>query len=87
MKYQVVWQPCAKRQLAAIWNSANDRRAVTAAADEIDRLLAVAPNDVGESCAEDTRIVIIEPLAMYFRVDETKHVVRVGRVLQFGQRY
>ena len=70
MKYTVIWQPKAQSALAAIWNIAEDRAAVTASADEIDRQLSLDPQNVGESRSGTTHITIIEPLTAYFRVDE-----------------
>lgn len=40
MKYGVFWSAEAENQLAAIWLSAPNQQAVTAAADEIDFVLA-----------------------------------------------
>lgn len=39
-RYTVVWVEGAERELANLWLDATDRRAVTDAADEIDRALA-----------------------------------------------
>jgi plasmid stabilization system protein ParE len=80
MKYHVIWQPHAKDQLATIWNAAHDRRTVTAAADELDRLLADDSLDLGESRAGNDRIAFVPPLGATFRVDERRRTVRVGRV-------
>ena len=43
MSYTVVWKPAAEQELARLWTDADDRSAVTAADDEIDRLLKSAP--------------------------------------------
>jgi plasmid stabilization system protein ParE len=83
MKYTVVWQPLAKSQLAAIWNAAADRRAVTAAANELDRLLATDPMEVGESRSGDMRVEFVPPLGANFRVYEADRNVRVGRVWRY----
>ena len=36
MIYTVLWEPVAERMLAATWNTADDRAAVTAAANDIE---------------------------------------------------
>jgi plasmid stabilization system protein ParE len=86
MKFTVVWQPSAQDELADLWYSAADRAAVTRAADEIDRVLAISPSETGESRGEDLRIVIVPPLAANFRVYESDRQVRVGRVFPFSKR-
>jgi plasmid stabilization system protein ParE len=86
MKFTVVWQPSAQDELAELWYSAADRSAVTRAAAEIDRVLAINPSEAGESRGEDLRILIVPPLAANFRVYESDRQVRVGRVFLFGKR-
>jgi hypothetical protein len=56
VSYDVTWQPAALSVLAALWNAAADKAAVTAAADEIDRQLARAAATCGESREEDIRV-------------------------------
>ena len=48
MNYHIVWAPKAEQHLAAAWLAATDRPAVNRAADEIDRVLAKRPLEVGE---------------------------------------
>ncbi len=43
MRYTVIWTQAALNKLAGIWNDDEDRGAVSAASDEIDRLLAASP--------------------------------------------
>lgn len=43
MKFTVVWLPTAESLLADLWNNAQDRQAVTDAANTIDRLLGNDP--------------------------------------------
>jgi hypothetical protein len=43
MKYTVSWLDSAHDELARIWMAAEDKEAVRAAADEIDRILAIDP--------------------------------------------
>jgi len=49
MRYTVIWQPHAEQKLAAIWNDAVNRQAVTAAADWIDAALENDAHLLGES--------------------------------------
>ncbi|MCI0461372.1 MAG: hypothetical protein L0Z62_30860 [Gemmataceae bacterium] len=70
MKWMVDWVPSAERDLADIWNNAPDRADVTAAANTIDTLLARDPLGEGEAREGSLRILFIEPLAVYYNVDE-----------------
>jgi len=59
--YTVRWRRTALDQLAALWLDSNDRAAITAAVDEIDRVLAADPINAGESRAGDTRVMFVDP--------------------------
>jgi hypothetical protein len=76
----VVWRPSAEQQLAALWTSATDRNAVTAAANRIDADLARDPLSACESRAGNTRFYYVPPLAVYFNVDEAAREVTVWAV-------
>ncbi len=80
MNYTVTWKPQADRKLTEIWNDADDRSAVTAAANEIDSLLGSRPSTSGESRFGDRRILIVPPLTVYFKVSESDCLVTVGAV-------
>lgn len=84
MNYTVSWQPAAEQQLAQIWNNASDRGVVAAAADEIDRSLARNPHARSESRGGTKRIMFVFPLAIYFKVDDTKRQVAVYAVWRVG---
>jgi hypothetical protein len=86
MKYTVAWKPAAERELAAIWNTAPDRQAVTDAANALDKLLQVDPEDVGESRAAGTRITFAPPLGVRFFVQEQDRKVVVFAVWRFKKR-
>jgi plasmid stabilization system protein ParE len=77
MKFQVVWNPAAKRTLADLWTSAVDQNAVASAADEIDRLLTHSADTAGESRSGTTRILVAHPLAVYFDVSEATRTATV----------
>jgi plasmid stabilization system protein ParE len=81
--YHVDWTPTAQNELAAIWNAAQDRAAVTAASDEIDRLLARDAPALGEARADNFRVYLHPPLGVDFQVFPAERralVVRVWRV-------
>lgn len=85
MRYVVEWTRTARnRQLAAIWLAAKNRNAVTAATHEIDSLLEFDPSSKGESRSGSHRILIVEPLAVVFKVLETQKRVRVFSVRPYG---
>lgn len=77
MKYTVVWKPEAEEELARMWNEAQDRRELTAAANAIDRLLRTSPQDQGESRSGATRIMFVHPLGVIYDVEEQDRLVSV----------
>jgi plasmid stabilization system protein ParE len=83
MNFTVLWDPEAEQELAAIWVAAADRAAVTAATDEIDRLLRTNPEQRGESRDDGRRILLVAPLGVLFRVLPDDRVVRVLQVWSF----
>ncbi len=80
MKFTVLWKPDAENKLIQLWMEFADRLAVRNAADEIDRLLANDPNEQGESRSGGVRILIVEPLAVFYAVREQDRIVDVARV-------
>jgi hypothetical protein len=87
VKYTVRWTRKARlQQLAQIWLDAPDRNAVTAAANEVDRLLAANPCDMGESRAGGLRVLIVEPLIVGYMVFEDDLRVIVFSIRYFGPR-
>jgi hypothetical protein len=77
MSYTVTWNRSAELQLAEIWFEANDRKDVSDAANELDKMLRFAPQSVGESRSADRRFVVVRPLTVVFRVRELDRMVRV----------
>jgi len=77
MNYLVRWRRSARDQLATLWIQADDRNAITDAANRIDRLLERDPLSCGESRAGDRRILIEAPLVVVYRVDEPARRVTV----------
>jgi hypothetical protein len=68
MKWTVVWRPPTEDNLADLWVDASDRNAISQAADTIDQILRSDPYAFGESRSGNTRILIIEPLAVVYDV-------------------
>jgi hypothetical protein len=66
VKYKVIWTKSVVADLAAIWETAEDRDDVTRAGDMIERELAFDAENVGESRASGHRILIIPPLVAYY---------------------
>lgn len=78
MNYRVDWTAEAERELADLWVSADDQAAVTAAARQLERLLAIDPFMVGESRHDfDIRLGYERPLAALFRVEVPQRTVVV----------
>jgi hypothetical protein len=83
VKYTVRWTRKARlQQLAQVWLDAPDRNAVTAATNEVDRLLATDPARQGESRAGGLRVLIVEPLIVGYMVNDDDR-----RVVVFSCRY
>ena len=78
MTYTVIWSVSALDELARLWNNASDRRDVTDAANQIDRMLRSNPYLHSESREGNLRIVFVPPLAVLFEVNDgdRKAVVR-----------
>ena len=69
MRYTVVWKTSAERELAEIWNDSSVRSEVTSAADSIDRQLCTDPVLRGETCTRTTRVLVVPPLLVTYRVN------------------
>ncbi len=84
MRYTVTWVPTALNKLADLYNNAPDRMAITEAANRIDQLLAVDPDQKGQAF-QDNRILFQSPLAVTFAVypdDRRVDVLEVERISQ-----
>jgi hypothetical protein len=69
--------------LTDLWIEALDRASITEAVNEIDRLLAVDPHRAGESRSENTRVLFVPPIGMFFDIDDESNVVEVLKVWTF----
>ncbi len=79
-RYVVVWPKGAQDDLAELWISARDRKAVTAAAQVIDIELSRDAETKGVELREGLRAFFTPPLRILFTVDEGDCVVEVVRV-------
>ena len=66
MRYMVTWLPSATNALADIWNNASDRKAVTQAADRIERELQYDAHLKGQPYHGIRRILTDAPLTVVF---------------------
>jgi hypothetical protein len=79
MRYTVTWDRDAEKELMQIWLDAPDQRAVSEAANAIDRELTNDAERKGEEFYGD-RLIVILPLSVTFRVYEKDNLVRVRQV-------
>ena len=84
MTYTVLWKSDAEDQLARLWMDAENRNAVRRAADKIDQLLGDDPLKQGESRSAGVRVMFVDPLAVFYQVQEQDRTVWVARVWSTG---
>jgi hypothetical protein len=77
MRYTVVWMPVAVQRLAAVWTASPNRSGVTRASNDIDQLLTVDPETVGDLRFDTVRTAIVWPLGVEFEIDDGDSTVRV----------
>ena len=84
MIYTVGWTRPARNALATLWNiNVSDRKAITNAANAIDRELRIDADRRGVPHFGGRRLLHVPPLAVVFRVnpgDCTATVVQVVRI-------
>ena len=80
MTFTVVWRTDALERLAAIWNDATDRAAVSRTSNAIDAELQKDPFAVGESRQGRTRIWLPSPLGIFYDVSPDDCLVTVWAV-------
>jgi len=66
IRYTVVWEKNARNELTELWLRAIDRRAVSGAANEIDRSHADDAPDQGAEVSEGLRVFFCPPLQVLF---------------------
>jgi hypothetical protein len=77
MTFTVVWLPEAEAGLAEIWTAADDKDAVSDAANYIDELLRINPASHGLKYIDSTRCLLIAPLGILFDVNDADRRVRI----------
>jgi hypothetical protein len=81
MNYDVIWEPPAENDLAAVWLAAPDRTAVAQAAHRLDQDLARDPYAIGfPRNSSVNRTVTDLPLGVDYEIIEDDKKVRVLRV-------
>jgi hypothetical protein len=81
--FDVDWIEAAVNRLASAWARADSttRAEITSASHQVDDTLAVDPIHAGESRGSDRRILIADPLAVVYEVDEEQRIVSVVDVV------
>jgi len=77
MKYTVTYSAFADRQLTDIWIEAPDRKAVSDASSDIDRVLGQRASQIGTPNLDGWRGLVAPPLAITFKVSEEDRLVTV----------
>lgn len=83
MKYTVTWKPSAENRLVELWLNATDRAAVTAAANELEKMLQIDPHGQGESRADGSRVLFVPPLGALYDADDGNRFVDILKVWRF----
>lgn len=78
--FTVDWEPEAENQLANLWLTASDPKAVTQAQAVADRLLAQNPLGCGTERAEGLYHLRVLPLDVFYTVDPVRRTVQVEGV-------
>jgi hypothetical protein len=77
MRFTVSWTPTAQQNLAAVWMAADDKAAITSAANTIDVLLAADPESRGELRFDTVRSLAVPPLGVDYEIVEADRIVYV----------
>jgi plasmid stabilization system protein ParE len=80
MNWTVIWKPDAEDDLATLWLNADDKAAISAAANRIDAQLRKDPLTAGESREKNRRILFEVPLGVVYHTDKKGSAVQVLRV-------
>ena len=76
MRYTVTMSDQAQDQLAALWLTAGDRRAIAQASHTIEKELADDPHLKGQDYFGDFTLVVL-PLRAHYRVNEDDRLVSI----------
>ncbi len=80
--FHVEWTMTALDMLAEIWTQASNRRAVNNSQNQIDAQLAGDPIGRGTHLGEGLYKMVVDPLIVFYSVDETTKQVQVSVVWQ-----
>ncbi len=81
-EYTVVYLSDAAEELASIWEESAEKSAVARAANQADRILAVAPRDQSVFLGEDLWRLEVKPLRFYFAIREADRLVEVSNLVR-----
>ncbi|NUQ62498.1 MAG: hypothetical protein HUU20_08415 [Pirellulales bacterium] len=86
--FRVAWKQTALNELAQAWTQADadQRAAITAAVQAIDRTLQIEPESQGESRSHDQRVLFEAPLGVVYEVAPRLSSVTVVHVWAFRRR-
>ena len=76
-KYTVVWHEKAQDELAQLWLDAAGRKAVSAAANQIDQTLSLDAEGKGVPLIGNLRFMAVSPLRVLFHVSEPDRLAKV----------
>jgi hypothetical protein len=85
IRYTVTYERDALQDLARLWLSAFDRRAITQAGHEVDQILRVDASNTGWPVGSRYRQLVVGPLAVEFTVQEDDRIVTVWAVRHIGE--
>jgi hypothetical protein len=78
--YTVAYLDGALEKLASIWENATDRSVIAQAADTADNILASSPLRHAVPLSEGLWRLDVDPLRIYFTLQEEDRLVQVGDV-------
>ena len=86
--YEVRWKKSAVNDLARFWVDEDSlmRKAISRAANRIEKQLAYDPENTGESREGNERVYHEFPLGVLFAVDQASQMVRVLQVWKYTKR-
>jgi hypothetical protein len=84
IRYTVTAVPSVEEDLARIWLGSTNRRAVSLAADAIDRILQEDAPQKGAEAGQGLRQLIVAPLIAKFTVIEEDRLVTIWSIEHIG---
>ena len=85
--YRVDWLQSALDEVTILWMRADSslRQEITQAVYTVDQLLTDDPEKHGESRSGNERIVFVDPLAVFYRIEQDSGIVTILRVRQYPE--